>query len=228
MVADSSLAPLELLTFAVSLCRHRNRDLRHGLLGAALLGSLLALGGCGGDSGGGTTVFVRPRPPLTGSCSPSSSLAVLIQGTNVTSYVPKGNWESSATGVSLVQIEGSGTTPTVIPTTNAVNSCASNSKTGQTVCVANNTDVYLLNGSTIAPTLTSAGSGSVSFSGGSCTNCGVSMDSVDNPALIGLSLADAGGYQFLNLAGTPTFLTAFPTQSSGEISEDAVSIRCIS
>jgi hypothetical protein len=31
-VADSSLAPLELLTFAVSLCRHRNRDLRHGLL----------------------------------------------------------------------------------------------------------------------------------------------------------------------------------------------------
>jgi hypothetical protein len=32
MVADSSLAPLELLTFAVSLWRHRNRDLRHGLL----------------------------------------------------------------------------------------------------------------------------------------------------------------------------------------------------
>ena len=33
MLADSGLAPFELLTFVFTLCRHRNRDLHHGLLG---------------------------------------------------------------------------------------------------------------------------------------------------------------------------------------------------
>jgi hypothetical protein len=101
-------------------------------LGVALLGSLLALVGCGPDSSGGGLVVLPPppRPPLTGSCAPSSSLAVLVRGKKVTSYVPKGNWGSSITGVSLVQIEGTGTSPTVIATPKAVNSCASNSKTG--------------------------------------------------------------------------------------------------
>jgi len=193
-------------------------------LGVASLGWLLALTGCGPDSGGGPAVSIAPPPPpLTGSCTPSSSLSVLISGKNVTSYVPKGNWGSSTTGISLVQVEGSGTSPTVIPTTSAVNSCASNPKTGQTVCVANDTDVYLLNGSTLAPTLTSGGSDSIGFSGGDCTNCGVSMDAVDNLALIGLSVGGDGGFQFLNLTGTPAFGAAFPSQSSEHlISEDAV------
>jgi hypothetical protein len=89
--------------------------------------------------------------------------------------------------------------------------------------VANNTDVYLLSGATLAPTLTSGGSGSIGFSGGVCTNCGVSMDSVDNQAMIGLSIADAGGFQFLNLKGKPAFLPAFTSDASKEeISEDAV------
>jgi hypothetical protein len=191
-------------------------------LGLSLLGALLALGGCGGDSGSSAPIIVtKPRPPLTGSCTPSSSLAVLVQGKNDTSYVPQGNWEGTTTGVSLVQIEGSGTTATVIPTASAVNSCASNAKTGDTVCVANNTDVYLLSGSTLSQTLTSGGSGTTSFSGGSCTNCGVSMDSVDDLALIGLSTAGGPGYQVLNLSGTPALETAFPTASK-EISEDAL------
>jgi len=159
-----------------------------------------------------------PTPPPVGSCLPSSSLSVLVSGSNVTSYVPKANWGSSATGVSVLNVEGSSITPTLIPTTNAVNSCASNSATAQTICTANNTDVYLLSGTTLTKTLTSGGSGTISFSGGSCTNCGVAMDGVHNKAVIGLSLDSAPGFQYLDL-GTSTFEPAF-TSPAGIISED--------
>jgi hypothetical protein len=155
-------------------------------------------------------------PP--GSCQPSSSLSVLVQGANVTSYVPKGNWGSAATGVSVVNIEGSSITPTKITTPRVVNSCASNPTTGTTVCTANNTDVYLLSGTTLGTTLTSGGSGTIGFSGGSCTNCGVAMDAVHNKAVIGLSVAAAPGFQFLNLA-TSTFEPAFAS-AAHTISED--------
>ena len=37
--------------------------------------------------------------PVAASCVPTSSLSALIQGKNVTSYVPKGAWGSSTTGV---------------------------------------------------------------------------------------------------------------------------------
>jgi hypothetical protein len=164
-----------------------------------------------------TINIVNPAPQ--GSCQPSSSLSVLVSGSNVTSYVPKGNWSvSSATGVSVVNIEGSVVTPTPIPTANTVNSCASNSVTGQTVCTANNTDVYLITGTTLGSTLTSGGSGAIGFSGGSCTNCGVAMDAVHNKAVIGLSIDGAPGFQFLNLA-TSSFEAAFRSPS-GKISED--------
>ena len=83
-----------------------------------------------------------------------------------------------------------------------VNSCASNPITGQTVCTANNSDVYLLTGTSLGSTLTSSGSGTINFSGGNCTNCGVAMDAVHNKAVIGLSLDGVPGFQFLNLAGT--------------------------
>jgi len=155
-----------------------------------------------------------------GSCQPSSSLSVLVSGTNVVSYVPKGSWEGLATGVSAVNVEGSSVTPTQIPTANIVNSCASNPLTGQTVCTANNTDVYLLTGTTLGSTLTSGGSGSISFSGGSCTNCGVAMDAVHNKAVIGLSVnGGSPGFQFLDLGTSPSFEPAF-VSPSGKISED--------
>lgn len=148
-----------------------------------------------------------------GSCQPSSSLSALIDGTNVTSYVPKGSWGGSTTGVSVVNIEGSSITPTLISTTHVVNSCASNSVTGQTVCTANNTDVYLLTGTTLGTTLASSASGSISFSGGSCANCGVAMDAVHNKAVIALSLGGFGGYQYLDLGAVPAFETAFASQA---------------
>ena len=43
MLADSGLAPFELLTFVFTLCRHRNRDLHHGLLALDQRGGLYVL-----------------------------------------------------------------------------------------------------------------------------------------------------------------------------------------
>ncbi len=166
----------------------------------------------------------QPPPPPPGSCLPSSSIGVSVAGTNVVAYVPKGNWEerSSTTGVSAVNIEGTSITNKLITTPNTVNSCAANPLTGKTVCAANNTDVYVFTGTTLSSTLTSGGSLTISFSGGSCTNCSVMMDSLHNRAVIGLSVAGAAGFQILNLATTPpTFGTAFKSASvPGEISEN--------
>ena len=179
----------------------------------------------GGDFAQAATCGLRPcqtppppPPPPAGSCLPSSSLGLLVTGTNVVAYVPKGNWESSTTGVSAINIEGTSITPKLISTPHVVNSCASNPTTGKTVCVANNTDVYLLTGTTLNTTLTSGGSGVISFSGGSCTNCSVVMDAVHNKAGIGLSIADSPGFQLLNLA-TSAFEPAFKSPSD-DISED--------
>jgi hypothetical protein len=164
--------------------------------------------GAGGGGGGGPT-----------ACQPSSSLTVLVQGSDVSAYVPKGHWGSSATGVGVVPVEGAGALgPALVATPNTVNSCASNFVTGVTACTANNTDVYLLSGTSLSSTLTSGGSGSIFFSGGACTNCGVAMDATHNKALIGLSDGGAPGFQFLDL-GSSTFEPAFASPS-GLISED--------
>jgi hypothetical protein len=174
---------------------------------------------------GQETVTVAPIVPQ-GSCEGSGSISTLVSGSNVTSYVPKGNWSSGATGIDVVNVEGTSITNTLIPTgSDVINSCASNSTTGQTVCTANNNDVYILKGAGLDPSvspnpLTDGGSGSISFSGGSATTTGVSMDATDNKALIALSVGGTGGFQFLDLA-TDTFEPAFTTQdSAGQISED--------
>jgi hypothetical protein len=158
-------------------------------------------------------------PPPVGSCQPASSLSVLVTGSNVVSYVPKGRWLPGGvtTDVSVVNVEGSSVVPTRIPTPDVVNSCASNSTTGQTICTADGTDVYVLTGTTLSSTLASSGSGTIGFSGGFCTNCSVSMDAVHNKAVVGLSVAGAPGFQFLDLA-TATFEPAFASPS-GRISE---------
>jgi len=167
---------------------------------------------------------------VQGSCQPSSSLSVLVSGSNVVAYVPKGNWSvTHVTGVAAVNVEGASITNTLIPTTSVVNSCASNPITGQTVCTANNTDVYVMKGTALDPAvatnpLTSGGTGSIGFSGGSCTNCGVAMDATHNKAVIGLSVASQGGFQFLNLGASPAFEAPFASQSPpgffASISED--------
>jgi RHS repeat-associated protein len=175
------------------------------------------------------------------SCLPSSSLGVLLPagGTgSVTAYAPNGSWSDGHRGIQVVPIEGGGP-PAVISTPNPVNSCASNSVTGETVCVANNTDVYLISGSTLNNTLTSSGSG-VTFqfdpallpaarppkapflSGSWCLNCGVAINGVTNTAVIEMGLTSGlppfySALQFLDLA-TNTFSAPFPL--ANDISED--------
>lgn len=180
-----------------------------------------AASGCGQE-----TVTVTTAVVPQGSCEGTGSISTLVSGANVTSYVPKGSWSGGQTGINVVNVEGTSVTSTQIPTgTDVINSCASNSATGQTVCTANNSDVYILKGTALDPSvatnpLTDGGTGTVGFSGGAATTTGVAMDGVDNKALLGISLNGTGGFQFLDLA-TDTFEAPFATgDPGGDISED--------
>ena len=177
---------------------------------------------CSGEGGGKPTGTPTPAP---NACLPSSSLSVLVQGTNATAYLPQGRWGSGSAAVKVVPIEtssgiGTGGSPVSVAVGSAPNSCSSNSTTGETVCVASNTEVYLINGTTLSSTLHSSADSTQGFSGGSCMNCGVVVDSTTNKALItiGLNSGGPGGYQFLDLGGTPAFET--PIGAGAETSED--------
>lgn len=158
-----------------------------------------------------------------GSCEAWSQVSVLVTGHDVVAYVAKGNWfPSTTTGISIVDVEGTRVAPTVVPTPDVVNTCASNPFTGRTVCTGQGTDVYLLSGTTLLSTLTSSGSGRLAYG---CTNCGVTMDAIHDRALVGLAFDDggtqAGGYQFLDLASRtfePPFETSIPFSDTNAIS----------
>jgi hypothetical protein len=149
------------------------------------LASVEASGGVGKKES--NVVTVNTEPPK-GSCNPASALSALIFGKNVFSYLPKGAWETPTTGVSVVNVEGGAITNTLIPTKGVVNSCASDSQTGVTICTANSNEVYVLKEAKLERELTSSGVGTIGFSGGHCTICAVAMDSVHNRALIALSV----------------------------------------
>lgn len=178
-----------------------------------------------------STSTPTPTPSATptvapNACLPSSSFGVLVQGTNATAYVPLGNWGSSTTGITVVPIEtssgiGTGGNPTLISTPNVVNSCSSNSQTGQTFCAANNTDVYLISGTTLNNTSTSGATASMDFSGGTCETCGVVADSSTNRALVTIGLASGGpgGFQFLDLGSSPPVFES-PIPAGATTSED--------
>jgi RHS repeat-associated protein len=155
---------------------------------------------------------------IAASCLPTSSLAVLVGATGVTAYVPRATWTTTQTGVERVALEGSAE-PATIPTPNAVNSCAANWVTGEVVCTSNGTDVYLIQGTTLTATLTSGATALQDFSGGTCDNCGVAIDSSTNQAIISVGLLAppsltlfqaTGGFQFLDLA-TNTFQAPIST-----------------
>jgi hypothetical protein len=171
------------------------------------------------------TQFVNAAqpPPKVSSCRPTSSLTTLVNGSNVTAYVPNGNWISSQTGILVVPIEPSPVgAPSSIATPSTVNSCSANPVTGQTVCTGNDTKVYLISGSKLSTTLTSGATGGASFSGGTCENCGVAINAVTNTAVItiGDSSAPSGsGLQFLDLT---TNAFSAPLAAAHEISEDVL------
>src|SRR5271155_2385883 len=223
-----------------------------GLLGLALLvAGLTSLPGCGGSSNNviiihhhTPTPTATPAPTPTASqtptptatptavpnaCLPSSSDSVLVSGTNATAYIPIGNgWGGSATGIYVVPIEtsagiGTGGAASAITTPNVVNSCSSNSKTGETVCVSNDRDVYLITGTTLNHTLDSGTTLDEQFSGGTCANCGVVVDASVNKALLTIGLDAAGGpgaYQYLDLDDN-TFEDPIP---AGQETSENVSI----
>jgi hypothetical protein len=175
--------------------------------GTATDGTAFASGGC-------AVVAVSHSSTTLNACLPTSSLAIAL-GTNVNAYVPNGWWGSSTTGVKIVPLEGVGASAT-IPTTHAVNSCASNPATGQTVCTANNTDIYLITGSTLNTTLTSGSNQFAGFSGGSCQNCGVAINALTNTAYVAMGVsggASGDGVQSLNL-NTNALAPPFPTTFS--------------
>jgi len=158
-------------------------------------------------------VTVTHTSSTLAACLPSSSLAVLT-GKNVDAYVPKGSWGGyGETGISLVPIEGTDTA-SALSTPQLINSCSSNSATGETVCVDNYQGVYELTGNKITNTLTSGSGSGGSFSGGECENCGVAIDALTNTAVISGGFAgnsSNNGVQLLNLANN-TFSTPFPSQ----------------
>ncbi len=168
-----------------------------------------------------------------GSCLPSSSIGVLVQPPNVAAYVPQRSWffGSAADGVHFVPIEGAGvgTVTNVVGLVNKpVNSCASNSVTGQTVCVGNNTDIYLITNKTLNSILKSSADQLLPFYSSStgCMNCGVVFDSVNNRVVIevGLKGSPSGsGIQELLAPNTIPFFSAavaFNHQISENIQND--------
>jgi hypothetical protein len=156
-----------------------------------------------------SAITVTTSNTTLASCVPTSSLAV-VAGSNVTAYVPFGWWGGSTTGIAQVPLEGSASA-TVFPTPGVVNSCAANSSTSEVVCTENTTNVDLINGTTLT-TITSSSNSRASFSGGTCQNCGVGINALNNTAVIAMGLSPSSsnsGVQVLNLSNN-TFNTPFP------------------
>lgn len=196
-------------------------DSRVAWLGALLLSMAVVLGACGSDHSNHKSTPVptaspTPNPAVASACVASGAMGIDVNSKtgDVSIYVPAGDWSvTDTTGIYVVPLEGSGVSRATIPTNQVVNSCSVNSETGETICSADGTDVYLINGSTIDKTLTSGGSGTASFTGGSCTTCNAVADPVLDAGIVGVSLASGSqvGYQFFNLsAGSTGFLATVP------------------
>src|SRR6185437_1461143 len=78
------------------------------------------------------------------------------------------------------------------------------------VCVANNTHVYTITGTSVTNTLSDGANSSPSFSGGSAQTTGVAINALTNTAVLGIGVASSparAGLQLLNLSnnsfGTP-------------------------
>jgi len=156
-----------------------------------------------------STVVVTATSTTLAACVPTSSLAITA-GTNVNAYVPFGYWDGGETGIEEVPLEGTSTAQN-FTTTGDVNSCASNSVTGEVVCTENNSNVDLITGSTLT-TLTSGSNSEASFSGGVCENCGVGINAANNTAVIAMGYspsASNSAVQVLNL-GSNSFNAVTP------------------
>lgn len=172
-------------------------------------------------------VAVTHTNPTLSACVPASSLGIIAPAKGpaaVKALVPNSAWNGAGkTGIQVVQLETGGgpAVPAVsIPTTVDVNSCAGNPATGEGVCTANTTAVFVIDSSNTVTTLTSSSDRTTGFSGGSCNNCGVAMNALTNQAVItiGHTTSPSGSaLQTLNLA-TNTFDAPFDVHH--EVSEN--------
>jgi hypothetical protein len=183
------------------------------------------------DSAGGDAAFtnatcsqvkVTHTNPTLSACIPTSSLGVLVPTSpgDVTAYVPKGYWLGSTTGIHVKNIEGTLGAGTSISTPAVVNSCSSNPATGQTVCVGNNTDVYLITGTSLNTTLTSGSTVFATFSGGSCQNCGVAINALTNKAVIAGGFSGGSSNQGVQLLDLNTNTFGAPFGMNNPVSEN--------
>ena len=153
-------------------------------------------------------------PP--GSCEAWGDVSLLVVGRDVVAYVGDYQFDGvnntvSGSGISVLNIEGARVTPTVIPTPDTVDSCATNAFTGRTVC-SSPTNVYLVSGTTLEATLT--GGASHPPSSGEY-NQGVMIDPIADQAVVGLATtpfltANGAGFQFLDLGASPSFEPPIP------------------
>jgi hypothetical protein len=181
------------------------------VLGLATAGSISLGGvaGCGSSSSGGGTT----PPPGGTSAATSGGLATINLGDKVVSFVPNG------TSVNIVTVEGSGSsalqlgfksTSVPITTSFTVDSCAADSDALKVICVGFNSSKFaIVDVSNIEDLLSGSGSPSVaehdtggstsgSFSGGSCTNCGVLADVGHNQFII----SSGDGYRIFDYSGS--------------------------
>ncbi|HEX4810848.1 MAG TPA: PEP-CTERM sorting domain-containing protein [Bryobacteraceae bacterium] len=185
----------------------------------------------GGAFASGTScskLNVTHTSSVLASCNPGSSMGMLsynpsgAASTPIAAYVPNGYWDGGTGGVQVVPIEGGGS-PASVSTTNPINSCSSNSITGETVCIDNFAGIYLIQGTSLASTLTSGATAYAGFSGGSCENCTVAVNEAagtKGQAVIGIGYSGAVGgtaLQFLDLASNTL---GTPVPMSNETSED--------
>lgn len=137
------------------------------------------------------SVTASPTPtsaPVRNSCQTSGALGVLVTKTDVDAYVPNGDFSGDIeTGIQVVPIEGTSLPLVTIPTASTIIACSANDETKEVVCVGLDNKVYLINGTSLTTTLTSAGSGEFFSSGGSCTNCNVLANAATNQAFIGIA-----------------------------------------
>jgi len=204
-----------------------------GVVHTPLAGTCLASGGCDlqrdrnncrvcGNVCPAGNACVAGVCTVPNSCQPAGALAVLVNASGVNAYVPNGSWSQTTTGVRRVPIEGTAARAN-IGTPSPVNSCASNSMTGQTVCAANGTDVYVISGTTVSRTLTTGATAVQQFPGGTCRNCGVAIDAFHNRAAvaIGLSGRSRAGFQFLDVG---TGALSPPISADGYLTSEQILI----
>jgi hypothetical protein len=119
----------------------------------------------------------------------------------IVAYVSRG---ASTPGIEVVPLRPGPIYPTLISTTEPVNSCAVDQTLGEVVCTGTGTDIYLVGGDYLLDVLTSSATSAGASDDNLCMNCGVVVDSIHHDAILSIGTGTQGGatgaaYQVLDL-----------------------------